>query len=240
MCCGIPLGMAISLGDRAAAEPRDRGDRASIAPGYYMPAIVPLVAASLMWIWILNPSYGLINARCAGCFDTTPSTHRVHRSANSRPRRSSSRFRCGCNTNRLQQAPLILMNLWTAGGGMIIWLAGLQSIPQTAVRSREHRRRGRVAALPARHDSDAQPVHPVQPDHRLIGTMQIFAEAYIMTERRARRLDAVLRVLPLQAGVPIFPHGLRERAGVDPVRRRACADALRAVAQQEWVHYEQA
>ena len=25
---------------------------------------------------------------------------------------------------------LILMKLWAAGGGMIIWLAGLQSIPQ--------------------------------------------------------------------------------------------------------------
>jgi ABC-type polysaccharide transport system permease subunit len=29
---------------------------------YYLPSIVPVVATSVLWMWLLNPQYGLINA----------------------------------------------------------------------------------------------------------------------------------------------------------------------------------
>ena len=28
---------------------------------FYLPSIVPLVASSMLWLWILNPQYGLLN-----------------------------------------------------------------------------------------------------------------------------------------------------------------------------------
>src|SRR2546427_7901168 len=28
---------------------------------YYMPSVVPTVASSVLWLWLLNPAYGLIN-----------------------------------------------------------------------------------------------------------------------------------------------------------------------------------
>ena len=40
---------------------------------FYLPAIVPVVASAILWIWVLNPENGLINAmlRALG-FDSLP------------------------------------------------------------------------------------------------------------------------------------------------------------------------
>ena len=29
---------------------------------FYLPAIVPLIAATVLWIWLFNPDFGLINS----------------------------------------------------------------------------------------------------------------------------------------------------------------------------------
>ena len=28
---------------------------------FYLPAIVPLIAATILWVWIFNPDFGLLN-----------------------------------------------------------------------------------------------------------------------------------------------------------------------------------
>lgn len=75
---------------------------------YYLPSIVPAVANAVLWAWILNSEFGLLNA-------------------------GLSLF--GINKIRWLQEPelalpaLIIMSLWTVGGSMVIYLAGLQGIP---------------------------------------------------------------------------------------------------------------
>lgn len=75
---------------------------------YYMPSIVPSVANAVLWAWILNSEFGLLNA-------------------------GLSLF--GIDKIRWLQEPelalpaLIIMSLWTVGGSMVIYLAGLQGIP---------------------------------------------------------------------------------------------------------------
>jgi multiple sugar transport system permease protein len=77
---------------------------------FYMPVIVPIVASTVLWGWMLNPDYGLINAILKGL---------------------------GLPTSRWLAEPesalpsLILMSLWGIGAGMIIYLAGLQGIPES-------------------------------------------------------------------------------------------------------------
>ena len=73
-------------------------------------SIVPAVASSILWIWIFNPTGGLLN-NFLGAFG-------IH------------------GPNWLQDEDtskwaLILMGLWGAGGGMIIWLAGLKNISES-------------------------------------------------------------------------------------------------------------
>jgi multiple sugar transport system permease protein len=75
---------------------------------FYLPSIVPTVATSVLFIWILNPNIGLINKSLALFGIRGPSW---------------------LNTSPWAFYSLILMSLWGVGGSMIIYLAGLKDIP---------------------------------------------------------------------------------------------------------------
>jgi multiple sugar transport system permease protein len=76
---------------------------------YYLPTIVPIVASSVLWSWVFNSEFGLLN---------------------------SVLRRFGFPKILWLQDPdyalfsIIVMSLWTFGGTMVIYLAGLQGIPQ--------------------------------------------------------------------------------------------------------------
>jgi multiple sugar transport system permease protein len=75
---------------------------------YYLPTVVPAVANAVLWAWIFNTEFGLMNIfiRSMG----------------------------GPKIGWLQQPEwaipaFVILSLWTVGGPMIIFLAGLQGIP---------------------------------------------------------------------------------------------------------------
>jgi len=76
---------------------------------FYLPSIVPAIASSVLWIWLFNPDFGLLNALLEplgfGKLQWIYSTQTVIPS-------------------------LVLMSLWDVGPMMIIFLAGLQSVPR--------------------------------------------------------------------------------------------------------------
>jgi len=76
---------------------------------FYVPSIVPLVASVILWIWLLQPQWGLIDAvlRLVGI----PGPLWLADPAWAKP-------------------ALVLMSAWSVGGMMIIFLAGLQGIPE--------------------------------------------------------------------------------------------------------------
>jgi multiple sugar transport system permease protein len=180
MCWGIPIGMIISLAIAMLLN-RAVAGLGWYRAGYYMPAIVPLVAASLMWIWILNPSYGLINSALAWLYDTWlfDGIERMISAFTHEPFRFT--LPLWLQHESTSKPSIILMKLWTAGGGMIIWLAGLQSIPNelyeaARVDGANAWQRFRNVTVPM-----LSPYILFNLIIGVIGTMQIFAEAYIMT-----------------------------------------------------------
>lgn len=84
---------------------------------YYLPSLVPAVASSLLWIWILQPEVGLMNQFLRWLF-ALPGIDRLGLSPP------------GWLSDASWSKPsLILMSLWGIGGSrMIIFLAGLQGI----------------------------------------------------------------------------------------------------------------
>lgn len=181
MVIGIPLGMVLSLSIAMLLNRAVRGIGFYRA-AFYAPAIVPLVAASLMWVWILNPSYGLINQALLWLYDTRvmQAIERLISNWTAAPFHFS--LPMWLQDPDWSKPSLILMGLWKAGGGMIIWLAGLQSIPQelyeaAKVDGASVWQRFRNVTVPM-----LSPYILFNLIIGLIGTMQIFAESYIMTE----------------------------------------------------------
>jgi multiple sugar transport system permease protein len=105
----IPLGITGSLLVAVLLNQKVRGIP-FFRTCFYMPAIVPAVASAVLWGWILNPDWGLVNAILR---------------------------QLGLPTSRFLAEPqsalpsLVLMSLWGIGAGMVIYLAGLQGIPES-------------------------------------------------------------------------------------------------------------
>lgn len=74
---------------------------------YYLPVLIPGVVAGLLWGNILNKDYGFINSFLINAFGTFID---FLKSENS-------------------MATFIVMQLFTIGGGMIIWISAFKSIP---------------------------------------------------------------------------------------------------------------
>ncbi|MCJ7738079.1 MAG: sugar ABC transporter permease [Anaerolineae bacterium] len=104
----VPLGMVAGFLIALLMNSKVKGIEA-FRTIYYIPSIVPAVANSVLWAWILNSEFGLLNAglRAIGL----PKILWLQKPEWALP-------------------ALILMSLWGVGGSMVIYLAGLQGIPQ--------------------------------------------------------------------------------------------------------------
>ena len=128
---------------------------------YYMPSVVSGVAVSILWIYIFNPRFGIANwilgwfgVKGPGWLDSPD----------------------------WALPALIIMSLWGVGGGMILYLAGLQGIPTALydaalVDGANAWQRFWHITLPM-----ITPVIFFNLVTGIIYTFQIFTEAYVMTE----------------------------------------------------------
>lgn len=57
---GLPIGLVASLGIAMLLNQKVRGI-ALYRTLYYLPSITPVVATSILWMWLLNPEMGLVN-----------------------------------------------------------------------------------------------------------------------------------------------------------------------------------
>lgn len=98
--CGI--GIAVVLNQKLSGIGLFRS-------AYYMPYVVPKVAASLVWVWVLNPRYGLLNTMLGWAGIAGPNW---------------------LGDPDFVLPSIIIMALWGVGGSAVIYLAGLQNIPE--------------------------------------------------------------------------------------------------------------
>ena len=168
MAIGIPLGMMVSLGIALLLNHEVKG-MAVYRTLYYLPAIMPGVAASILWIWIFNPHEGILNALLARVGIQGPAW--LQQESWSKP-------------------SLILMGLWGAGAGMIVWLAGLKGIPRHLYEAAELDGAGVFRRFFSITLPMLSPYILFNMVMGLIGTFQIFTQAYIMT--RGGPVDSTL------------------------------------------------
>src|SRR5688572_8213068 len=64
VAAGLPLGIIASLGIALLLNQKVRGI-AFYRTVFYLPSITPIVATSILWLWLLNPEIGLVNTLLA-------------------------------------------------------------------------------------------------------------------------------------------------------------------------------
>jgi multiple sugar transport system permease protein len=127
---------------------------------YYMPGIVPAVANAVLWAWILNSEFGLLNA-----FLHVFGIRKI----------------LWLQDPEWTLPALILMSLWGLGGTMVIFLAGLQGIPNEFYEAAEIDGAGAWAKLWHVTIPLMSPVIFFNLIMGIIGTFQIFTTAYLIT-----------------------------------------------------------
>jgi len=75
---------------------------------FFLPSIVPTVATTVVFVWVLNPQIGLVNSLLRAIGVTGPAW---------------------LKEPKWTFASLVMMALWGVGGSMVTYLAGLKDIP---------------------------------------------------------------------------------------------------------------
>lgn len=165
MLLRVPLTMAISLAIALLLNRSLRGI-GFYRTVFYLPAIVPLVASAFLWLWLLQPTTGPVNGAirwlAAALHLPIEAPHWFTDPAWSKP-------------------GLIVMSLWTSGAGMILWLAGLQSIPSQLYEAASIDGAGKWRQFVHVTLPMLSPFILFNAVIGVIGTMQVFAESFIMT-----------------------------------------------------------
>jgi len=174
MLFGVPLGMAVSLAIALLLQSEVRGI-AAWRTLFYLPAIVPMVAASILWLWIFNPQSGLLN----GLLDALHIRHWLVQALSVTGVQGDVRW---LQDPLLSKPSIIIMGLWGAGGGMIIWLAGLKAIPHELYEAASVDGANEWVKLWRITIPQLTPYIFFNLIMGLIGTFQIFGQAFIMTQ----------------------------------------------------------
>lgn len=103
----VPLGLLVSLLLAMLMNQKIHGVR-FFRTIYYLPAVISGVAVALLWRWIFNPEFGILNVILQYVGIQGPNW---------------------LLDPNWALPSLMLMSLWGIGGGIIIYLAGLQGIP---------------------------------------------------------------------------------------------------------------
>jgi multiple sugar transport system permease protein len=112
---GVPLTLLVSFLCAVLLNLKVRG-QSIYRVIYFLPSIVPTVASTILWLWILNPQVGILNSILETIGIDGPNWM----------------------SNPVWSKPgLILLGMWGMGGTIVIYLSGLQDVPVSLLEAAE-------------------------------------------------------------------------------------------------------
>lgn len=137
---------------------------------FYVPSVVPIVASAMLWIWLLSPQDGAVNAilRMAGVTDPPG----------------------WLQSPDWSKPAIVLWTLWSVGGAMIIFLAGLQDVPQELYEAATIDGAGRIQGFWSVTLPFLSPQMLFVLIMGLIGAFQFFTPVYVMTNGTGGPVDS--------------------------------------------------
>lgn len=156
----IPLTMTVGFGIALLLN-QEIGARSFYRIIYYLPAVIPGIAVSLLWLWLYQPEFGLINWFLS--LFGIPGPRWLY-------------------DTRTAKLALVIMSVWGAGSNMLVFLAGLQGIPThlyeaATIDGATSRKRFTHITVPM-----ISPTMFFLLVTNIIGSFQVFTNVYIMTQ----------------------------------------------------------
>jgi multiple sugar transport system permease protein len=176
---GISIGLALMLNAKARGQSVFRAI-------YFMPTVLPLVATSLVWSWILDPQYGYLNAIFRALGVASPPGWLADPS--------------------WTKPAFAIMSIWGMGQAIVIYLASLQGVPVHLLEAAELDGAGSVrrfwhVTLPM-----ISPAVLFNVVLSLIGTFQFFTQPFVMLGGQSGSMGGGTVGGPLQSALFYSPY----------------------------------
>ncbi len=168
----LPLGVGLSFAVAALLNTGVRG-LAAFRTFFFLPALVPLVALAVLWLWIFNGEYGVLN-QAVEQLDRwlTYALDWPHPLLKGPGWLSDPVWALSA---------LVIMSLWGVGNAMVIYLAALQEVPTHLYEAAELDGAGWVQKVRHVAIPSVSPVILFNLIMGIIGTLQYFAVPYVIS-----------------------------------------------------------
>lgn len=156
----VPLSTVVAIGLAMLLNMKVRG-MAVYRTMFYIPTVVPIVASSILWLWLFNPSFGIVNELLSGLHINGP----------------------GWMFSEAWAKPtFIILGIWGSGTPMVVYLAALQGVPTelyevAKLDGASFWQRTRAVTIPM-----ISPAILFNVVLGLVASLQYFTQAYVMTQ----------------------------------------------------------
>jgi len=158
---GIPLAVMSALGIALLLNVKRIVGIGVFRTIFYLPVVVPSVASALLWLWLLNPQYGLVNQGLSALGLPHPAWF---------------------YDADWSKAGIIMLTIWGVGDVVIIYLGALQGVPQHLYEAAEVDGAGRWAKVRNVTIPMISPAILFNMVTGAIGAFQYFTQAYVISE----------------------------------------------------------
>ncbi|WP_337100381.1 carbohydrate ABC transporter permease [Paenibacillus sp. YIM B09110] len=157
----VPLNIMISLSLAMLMNRAWRGVKLFRTLNY-LPTLTSAVAAATVWIWLLHPEYGLVNGLLSSIGITGPAWVAQTETA---------------------MMSIIMLTLWqSVGSNMIIYLAGLQGVPEYLYESAKLDGATKWDSFRYITWPQLRPTTFLVSTMSIIGALQLFDQAFVLTQ----------------------------------------------------------
>ncbi len=221
----VPLGLVLALGLAMLVNHRLRGVN-FFRTAFFLPNVVAGIAMLLLWKWLFDPNFGLINL----FLDWTGLMAVFEWIGIGRPQWISSRAGA--------MPGMIFMSIWGLGGSMMIFLAGLQNIPRELIEAAELDgagpwKRFRYVTLPL-----LTPTIFFLTMVGVIASLQIFNQAYVMTQGGPAHATLFYVLYLFQTAFERFQMGYACAMALVLFIITLIVSLIQLAMGKKWVHYQ--
>jgi multiple sugar transport system permease protein len=157
----VPISVGTALGIALLLNVRGILGMSVFRTIFYLPVVVPAVASAVLWIWLLNPTYGLVNQTLGVVGIDGPKWF--------------------YNADWAKPG-LVLMAVWAVGDVIIIYLGALQGVPRDLYDAAEVDGAGILGKVRNVTIPMISPAILFNLITGAIGAFQYFTQAYVVSE----------------------------------------------------------